>query len=196
MSKPEIFIFNGPPRSGKDVACKYLSNKYSHLFTHMEMKRHLISLALSISGIREAVWNEHYEFNKDLSWDELGGLSQRQFLIKISEEWIKPVFGSSYFGEREVKFLKSVGLHLPTYGTYLPMCYSDGGFYKEWEPFTKDFELILVRIHRDGYDFSKDSRSYLTGDIFKAEYDIQNNGTLEEFYTKIESVLLDLTEKT
>lgn len=44
------------------------------------------------------------------------------------------------------------------------MVFSDSGFQSEMEPLIEQFgidNVVLVRLNRDGYDFSGDSRSYL-----------------------------------
>ena len=92
--KKFVIILNGPPSSGKDAGCMELKKFFPHS-RHSEMKEHLFEMALLISGVSKEHWFQRYNNRdlKELPWDKLGGLTQREFLIRISEDWCKPVFG-------------------------------------------------------------------------------------------------------
>lgn len=150
MSNKKIVIFNAPGGAGKDSICKYM-NKNLTYFTHLEIKAKLFELVKCISGISDQKWESIYtEELKEIPTPLLGGLSPRQFMIKVSEEVIKPNFGSDYFAQTAIKALKG-GLN----------GFSDGGFYCELDEMIKVVgieNLLVVRIHRPGCNFDNDSR--------------------------------------
>jgi hypothetical protein len=147
-------------------------------------------MALAISGVSWSEWVERYgkaSFSgtpvdgmcqrvwlKDQPWYKLQGMSQREFLIWISEEVVKPRFGKQHFGQLLKRELdKSI-----LYGTYV--C-SDGGFTEELEPFIIDPEwtVAIVRLHRTGCTFEGDSRNYIEYlGINIPQIDIHNNGDI------------------
>ncbi|MCV6621023.1 MAG: hypothetical protein OIF51_04645 [Cellvibrionaceae bacterium] len=128
---------------------------------HLQFKDRLFELALEVSGVTNSEWFERYENRepvdmKEEPWDLLGGLSQRQFLIRISEDWIKPTFGVRYFGE----FARS---RIPE--TVNDCVFTDSGFNDECWPLLEDegLDVICIRLRRDGFVFdSTDSRGYVT----------------------------------
>lgn len=149
-----IVILNAPPHSGKDTIANLLVEKYS--FTKLEFKQRIYEIAKAILG------DSFGKLQRDLSnrdakeapQDYLGSLSPRQFLIKISEDWIKPVFGDDYFGvaaaEAAAKARKG------------HVVFSDGGFPDEILPLRElGVPVLVIRLRREGYDFSSDSRKYL-----------------------------------
>lgn len=174
MNRPICIILNGPPDSGKDSLAGLF--KTAVPCAHLELKKSLFDIAISVSGISNSDWFLRYDNRKlkEEPWHLLGGLSQRQFLIKISEEWVKPVFGEDYFGKRSAssaKFFLEAGHNV---------IFTDGGFPEELaimlEVLGED-NVLLVRLHREGRDFSNDSRNYLP-DI-KHTFDLHNDSTLE-----------------
>jgi hypothetical protein len=184
-SNKTIIIFNGPPSSGKDVCAKHFTTKFNNgelgpdIAERMEHKHHLKRIALLLTGIPEDVWDARYNDRalKEEPWNRCGGISQRNLYIKISEDWCKPLFGKSYFGDRSTQRIKKIDK--------LYFFFSDGGFDEETIPMLEECErMIIIRIHRDGTNFLNDSRKYLhmnMPDRIK-EYDLYNNGTEEEMF--------------
>lgn len=174
MNRPICIILNGPPDSGKDSLARLFMTAVDCV--HLEVKDKLFQVALVVSGISHEEWFTRYNNRKlkELPWDRLGGLSQRQFLIKISEEWIKPIFGQDYFGRQAaVAASKFIGFNQS-------VIFTDGGFPDELNTMLEvlgEDNVLLVRLHREGRDFSNDSRNYLP-DI-KHTLDLHNNSTLE-----------------
>ena len=68
---------------------------------------------------------------------------------------------------------------------------SDGGFPEEIQPVIDHVgaeNITIVRIHREGCDFSNDSRNYLTQDMFEDKInfvDVDNNASIEKFETDV-----------
>jgi len=169
----KVIVLNGAPSTGKDTIAHFFRNKF--YFEKMEIKTELFAAALSISGISEQDWFERYENRKDslkeVPWDRLNGISQREFLIKISEEWMKPVFGNSVFGIKAAKRILKSEEDI--------FIFSDGGFQEEFDAITSavgEDNVLLIRLHRNGCSFEIDSRSHLN---HKHEADIHNDSDID-----------------
>lgn len=123
-------------------------------------------------------------------------LSVRQAMIYVSEVIIKPRMGQDYFGKARVNQIKNHGLTKP-FDTCLnrpPIVWYDdsAGFPDEIPPLFEYFnedQILLLRIHRGDDDFDGDSRSFLPDGLIKNTVDIDNNGTLEEYLSKVEEVV-------
>jgi hypothetical protein len=188
-----IIVLSGPPSCGKDTAASAF-NRWYHCCEHLEMKRQLFKIAKSIIPFSEKEWDERYECPtlKSQPWDKLGGLSQRQFMIKISEEWCKPIFGKDYFGHMAVKSVIDTDNDIPwTTNTFY--FFSDGGFMEEIECLkeVKDSKLIVIRIHREGKSFAGDSRNYLY--LPGSDADVVNDGTPDDLCYKIHQKVEELS---
>lgn len=159
--KKKVIIFNCPPRAGKDTIADIMCIRHEGVGVTKKMfKEKLFEIALVVSGVSKCEWDLRYDNMKDMKWVKLGGLSQREYLIKISEEWVKPVHGESYFGDQLVQ---SVNSHCNSYQYYL---ISDGGFEAETQAVVEAFGEDSVRIlqwGRDGCSFENDSRDYIMG---------------------------------
>lgn len=158
---PKIFILNCFPRQGKDYLARWLW--LNEGFTNRQFKDKLFDIALEVSGIGDNEWFSRYETNdKELPWDKLGGLSQRQFLIKISEEWVKPVFGKDYFGKSLCQQIKS-----EVKRGDMHFAISDGGFVEETQILADEFgydNVFVCQWNKSNPEaFKNDSRSWIEG---------------------------------
>lgn len=207
-------VFNGPPRSGKDSAADYITelinNQEGNLVAHRrDFKNQLINLSSSILGKtpKEFLrgYNNRTEEMVNLAplenapeWykDYKGTIAQRvvnkqyskrEWLIHISENVIKPYFGKQAFGQMLVKSLPQEGL----------VFLADSGFKDELQPIIDHVgheNVLVLRINRKGCTFEGDSRDYLCPSMFPDStcplfLTIENNGTLEEFYNKVEKIV-------
>lgn len=153
-------ILNGPPGCGKDtiankiieggafVKHQFKDALYEHVSKHFKV------------GLEEFI---HFATDRSLkdsvSLAGLGGRTPRQALIHVSEDIYKPRHGSDYFGKAEASRVRE---HKGRMGGTINVIYPDGGFESEVPPIESEFDLvIIVRLHRDGFDFSGDSRNYL-----------------------------------
>lgn len=152
----KVFVLNCYPRAGKDYLSRFLKQECG--YHHFEFKSRLFDLALEIADVEWDEWFLRYETMKEIPWNKLGGLSQREFLIKISEEWIKPVFGKRYFGERLAASIERSGCKVAVV--------SDGGFIDELVPLHEKFgqeNVYICQWNRDNPNaFKGDSRSWIT----------------------------------
>lgn len=193
-STTKVVILNAPPSSGKDEVAKTFlkfntpaprGTANSVMFSHKEFKSQLIRLAKTIWGIPDDLWDQLYaRENKETPSPFLGNMSPRQALIHTSETVIKPNYGTQYFGHFAAKTLNQGIVNV----------FSDGGFPDEVIPVVDAVgmeNILIIRIHRPGFDFSSDSRDYLADGTCKYMVDLYNDGTLQEFFAKTHRTVFD-----
>lgn len=200
-----VIIFNGPPGSGKDEACRFLVNQHS--FQHLSFKHQLFTETIKHYGVSEKWFMDGYEIRevKDRPEVMLEGRSRREALIHVAEDILKPHHGKGIFGEQAAKQINSV----------TDYCFSDGGFTEEIVPIINTVgveNLCLVQLFRDGSSFANDSRRYINGEIFDEyvlghatpvdlnhilperfdvrTYRLHNNGSIVEFFQAVKNIYL------
>jgi len=152
----DIIVLNGPPGCGKDAIASRICTLLPEV-QHHEVKYRLIQLALAISGLTLEGWLQlNRRELKEIPAASLGGLTPRQFLIRISEEYIKPLYGPQYFGMQAAKRV--------AVSSAQNFIFSDGGFDAEVQCLSSVGNVHLVHIHREECTFLGDSRSYLSAD--------------------------------
>jgi hypothetical protein len=116
------------------------------------------------------------------------GLSPVQWLVWLSEEVMKPKFGSDYFGRIAARILSE-----PTQAPFTAI--SDSGFRDEALPIAQTFgpkNCLVIQLHRPGKTFEGDSRSYIElSDVGVPLIELRNEYTLEIFKMQI----VELTRK-
>jgi hypothetical protein len=193
MEKSIVLIFNCPPSSGKDTLFKYLYEefytKHGITINHREFKSKLIDIALTCSSIDKPTWDEYYQSNKDTPWSRLNGLSPRQLLMRISEEWIKPTFGLDYFGRVLSNEVKERGIYIVT----------DGGFTEEIQPILNlpNIDLFICQWKRintntnEPYNFNSDSRNYIYNyPTINLPTNTNLDNWLSDCYNQLEPIIL------
>ena len=168
-----IILLNGPPRSGKDYAGRVFEELGATTYkfaTEVKDRTHAI--------FRLHVPTDHFEDVKDDPRSEFLGATPREAYIRFSEGFMKPLYGDDIFGRLLAQRIRP-GVAAVT----------DSGFVSEAKVLVDQFDdVVLVRIHRDGYDFSGDSRSYIN--LEGKCIDINNTGPnfrsdLREIYTSL-----------
>lgn len=149
-------IFNGPPDTGKDYLVDALV-QLDKTSVKLEFKKQLRALVKQIYMLTDRIHDYMYRReNKERPFEILGGLSIRQAYIKVSEEVIKPTFGSDYFGKCVVQDM----VNIPAQTYY----FSDGGFVDEIIPMLDYVGRVdIIHLSADGSDYeaSGDSRRYI-----------------------------------
>lgn len=151
----KVIILNGPAGCGKDTLARALVEMGFAKGT-TSFKNPMFNIALAALG--PDAYHEFLDGYDDRARKEkpecfLNGLSRRQFMIAISEQFIKPVFGDDYFG-------KYLAENLPDGDEVFVV--SDGGFASEVAPIVAaGHDVRIVRLHREGYTFEGDRRGYL-----------------------------------
>lgn len=109
-------------------------------------------------------------------------LSIREAMIYVSEVVCKPRFGDNFFGISRASKLQE-GL------TYIE---DSCGFAEELHPLIERVgqdNILLIRIHRDGCTYDGDSRQMIPDGIITNTIDVYNNGSIEDYFKKIESIV-------
>jgi hypothetical protein len=179
----KIILLNGPPSSGKDTAAKFVcqhfrENNYGNgiglrpLIDRMSMpiKRAFagtMGLPITEDGIVEP-----WESRKEEVIHEFG-VSYRQWQIAFSEKFLKgyreEIFGRLLVARIKRRFEKGIANLI-----VVPDC----GFSIEIDVLYEEFEredILLVRCHRDGFTFQRDSRSYVRAPKGCAVGDLMNS---------------------
>ena len=173
----KVIIMNGPPGVGKDtIASSLLKLGFANGIE--SFKAPVFEIAESMLGmVGYARFKKAYNDRacKERPCDAFGGLSPRQLMIHISESVIKPLFGDEYFGKRMVESINN------GYVNGEVVVVPDGGFGSEITPLLRaGHGVIVVRLHRKGFTFEGDSRSYLeTDDMVKAVDITLHDGDIE-----------------
>ena len=153
----KLIVLNAPPRAGKDTIARDLQSEY--MVSTASFKAPMFNIVRAMIGVANfAEFMRIYESDKKDSArpDFMAGMTCREFMIWVSEVVIKPKFGKRYFGELMAEFLKCFFEEGETV-----VC-TDGGFPDEIEALIDaGIEINLVRLHREGFDFSNDSRDYI-----------------------------------
>lgn len=202
----KVVVFNAPPRTGKGIAAEHMVkviNSTEGFLTayQKEFKDELFKIAANILGVTVGHFKKDYDRKTpdDVWWckdlvslstschGEKVNYSQREWLIHVSENVIKPAFGEDAFGKSLVESLPKEGV----------VFVSDGGFIEEILPLInhcgKD-NILIVHIDREGCDFSNDSRDYLKPEMFEENLrpkfaSVENNGSIGEFQDEVEKVV-------
>lgn len=181
----DVIVLNGCPGSGKDCLSDLLvgiMEQNGIPAAHREVKEMLFSVAIKAAGITPQLWaalyDRHYK-EAPCPYLMVDGkhVSPREWMIHCSEDLIKPVFGSHAFGDAAVNALRKD--YPEGEGVII---YSDGGFIEEVErlseyAYSTGGDFMLVRVHREGYGWGIDSRSYLNlalNSVRGYEMDIDN----------------------
>lgn len=117
------------------------------------------------------------------------GVSYRQWQIDFSESFLK-----GYSQDIFAKLFVQRNSNAKGRAIVVP----DSGFAEEVAPVAEHFgrdNILLVRIHRPGFDFTGDSRSYLYN-VVPNEVDVHNDSDVFSFHKKLESVVGEFLQGT
>lgn len=192
----KVIIYNGPPESGKDISVRHMLQvcevmnvpakqvmMKNTIYEQIKLFYHLTS-----EQMHYLFFGPESRAIKEKPNELLNGRTPREALIHMSECVTKPNFGKAFYGHAAASEAE---------GPEIVFC-SDGGFPEEIVPMVEKFgfnNVCIVRIYREGCDFSNDSRNYLPDGLCGCYYDIQNEMKFEnnqkefmEFLNKIEFI--------
>lgn len=195
-----IYLMNGPPRAGKDLAGRMLGqmlpgkNRILKFASILKVATHAV--AAIMAGGKQMAPPDHYENVKDDRHPDFFGAKPREAYILMSEDFCKAAFGKRIFGIallEQIKKLLEDEENAPD-----NLIITDCGFKEEIEVLVKalgeDHEFHLIRMHRDGCNFDTDSRSYLHGEDVGVktanDWNIHNPGTLGKLRVAVAEYLL------
>ena len=184
-----IVGFNGPPRSGKDT----LAGMVADALSEWNRDNWIRSLSLpmrqmAFGALGLEYTNDYYEAIKDVPQAALG-CTVRQFMIDLSEKFMKPTYGQTIWSQlltsefhsawdsNSVLLIPDIGFEVEC--KYLSEIASPENFY-------------LVRTAREGCSFDNDSRSYINWDPMGA---FVNNGSLEDWRQTADAVVWRLVNQ-
>lgn len=160
MDKAVVVFLNGPPRSGKDTAGKFLSSQFS--------KSMVVKFAGTLKrgthidyGLPVELADNAFEATKDVPQEAFFGRTPREAYIMKSEQQTKPFLGEDHFG----RVLRRRMWRYYQQGSR-NFFVTDSGFASEAVPVIEavgEKNCLLMRIHAEqrGCSFSNDSRSYI-----------------------------------
>lgn len=157
-----ILLINGPARSGKDTLAGLL---LQHQVVRPEttgvykFATRLKEMTHAAHGFPSARADAFEQVKDDLTWGPRRGITWRQAYIKMSEAYMKPLFGQDVFGQllrEQIELAEQARDHDTALVT-------DSGFAPEAEVLVNRWPgaIRLVRLVREGYDFTGDSRGYI-----------------------------------
>ena len=135
-------------------------------------------------------WTTTWEFgsNREVK------LSVREAMIYVSEMVVKPRWGNAWFGQERVRKMKGYDNVLDKFTNHGNLLFTDdsAAFVDELYPlidYVGQENILLLRIHRDGFTFEGDSRNYIPDGIIDNTIDVYNNGTEQEYFNQIETLV-------
>lgn len=150
----KIILLNGPPGCGKDTAADLIAKDFGAI--KLEFKDSLHREVCAHFGLNYAEWIRDYDDRelKETPRADLGGRTPRQAMIYVSEELLKPKFGDACFALRTLDRMRRDALHVV----------SDCGFQSEVDTMVRsDFDVLVIKMRREGCSFAGDSRDYVDG---------------------------------
>lgn len=184
---PAVILINGPPGSGKDTVGRVIqchSRQPVQIFKFANVLKNRTHALYGLDS--NQIQADNFETSKDTPSVIFHGLTPRQAYIEVSERYIKPLHGQEFFGNILAEEIADLG------DSDVTAVVPDSGFVEEAQVLIDRFgadQIMLIRLHRDGYDFSLDSRSYITLNGVRT-FDVQNpTGDIEGLIRNLQDVL-------
>lgn len=178
----KVVFLNGPPHCGKDSAAERVGINCYLLKMAAPLKRACAGL------LGETV--EWVEKNKDRPDPRLNGDTPRNFLIRLSEDVIKPAYGDQFFGKVMVGEIDKIEASSVA-GHFDMAVITDSGFFDEAIPVVTAYGItncLQVQINREGKNFSGDSRSYWKMSGLQ-QVQLYNDGNIDQLGDKLFGIL-------
>lgn len=192
---PFVILFNGPPKSGKDTIAKLLRE---YIDSQSEIPTHMLHFAtpmrdMAMNLVGESGFQRYNEI-KDLPQpmlkragiDDDGFDSIRQFMIGISEQFMKMRYGRDIWGRILLhRYAGNWWGKLPAI-VLIP----DLGFTSEFNVVasaTTPRRVVIVQTHREGTSFAGDSRNYVEPSPYSGVHKVtlRNDSTPQDALEKL-----------
>ena len=179
----KFLLVNGPPRSGKDTmggVLERLALQQTPNVLSTKLAKALKEMAhdalCPVKGLDHWV----FEAEKDKPRPDLYGRTWREVYIAFSEKFAKPLFGEGYWARVLLDEVDEADQDHPLDYVIVTDCgfQTEVGVIREWAE-ERGHEVVLLKMHRAGCDFSKDSREYVTLNGKGREMDVYNDSTIE-----------------
>lgn len=180
-----IVAFNGPPESGKDTFADALVKRVEAIH-NIPVKLESLSFPLRSIAYAMVGWSspeldgDNYELFKRVTFPQFGGITGRQLMIDVSEKFLKPTYGTEIMARMLIARVEASRFN----GLLL---IRDCGFQLEVSPLTEWVgaqNLYVARCHREGKNFSNDSRELVYHQNWSAmQSDFYNDSTLDNWIT-------------
>src|SRR4051812_44268678 len=161
LNLPKFTFINGPAGSGKSTLARLICEADKSVWRDGFAE-----------PIREAIYVVFFpeegpiHYDLDLKDQKVKGspfpfredFTFRDTMISFSEDWMKPYFGRDIFGRLAFKRCLEQEMF------YDKFVLDDSGFKEEAEYITNlasPSSCLLIRLHREGHNFTGDSRSYI-----------------------------------
>lgn len=176
--KKTVIVLNGPPRAGKDTAAAFIEEQFGA--AHLKFSITLKEETHRRHGLAPLP-HDAFERVKDDPLPEFGGKSPRQAYIQTGRD-MRAVDGEDVFGRLLSKELEKHPANV--------IVVSDLASAAELRPLieNKSLDVTLLRVHRDGHDFSNDSRDYVYIDGVRS-VDVYNAGDIDGYQGAILSAV-------
>lgn len=180
--KKTVIVLNGPPRAGKDTAAALIEEAFGA--AHLKFSVTLKEETHRRYGLAPLP-HDTFEKVKDDPLPEFGGKSPRQAYIETGRD-MRSKEGEDVFGRLLSHQIEQTAANI--------IVVSDLASHAELMPLlrNKSFDVSVLRIHRDGHDFSNDSRSYVDAEGISC-IDIYNSGDMRSYSDSILSAVKQRT---
>ena len=180
----KIVLVNGPPRSGKDTAQSAVDGSI-----HLKLSQPVKEGAHTSFGLPLDLYPaDYFEGSKDMPSDLFFGKTPRQVYISCSEDFVKKISeDTKVFGKILCNKIKN-----RSWAEDDVFIITDSGFEGEAESIVEEFgrdNVVLIRVHREGFTFEGDSRGYIYLDRLGVEsFDVLNRG-IEKYKEDIRKII-------
>ncbi len=157
-----IIFLNAPKGAGKDTIAAALECLFGT--SKIAFKEPMFAIACAMTGMSLSAFMKTYSDRnkKENPCEEFLGMSGRDLLISISEEFCKPKFGEDYFGRMALKKMNSSHFKRTGY------VFSDSGFHSEIVPIAEMYGpqncFIVQFVGQGSESFEGDSRDWVNAE--------------------------------
>jgi len=170
-------LLNGPPRAGKDTAVEALASALGEVAEVFKFTRPVKDLTHRNAGLD--CRHDAFEELKDTPLEEFGGRTPRQAYIDTSRE-LKAREGDDAVAKLFVEAISASDAQV----ILNPDCGDDMEALRVAEAFSFD-AVLVIRIHREGHDFSQDCRTWVTSPLLRIVDVTNRSGFRRDFESEV-----------